>query len=479
MADDLWILKIFDSSSMAVLEEDFIAAKYGVSRLVFEWQKSIRHSREALDAHHDRMCAIGQIARLLLDYGKYLDLPYWSRANRYKGRGCKAWQIIPAANCFATYMDMLTDVGKAVGVPSAIAEVKTSRVDIPVYSLNIEPYHTYVSGGIATHNCLYAFKGATPEAFLNPPLPPEQVRILNQSYRVPRAVHALACGWVEQLSTRQPKLYRPRDFEGTVDRLPITYKYLAALQEPLNAWLKAGKTVALLASCSYMVDPVKHQLRAWGIPYHNPWRRTRGDWNPLLGKQDSVSAAQRVLSYLRPSRNAGWWTYKELWDWAGIIEADPIFSHGAKTAMRRKAEDELTGLLPVETRDLDAWIADAAAPQAAISGDLTWYQAHLLKSAQKPIAYACAIVESCGVEALTKVPQTIIGTIHSVKGGEADIVILFPDLSRAGFEEWCRPGPSRDSIVRMVYVGITRAKESLYLADPIGPIAVQISAGAA
>lgn len=335
----------------------------------------------------------------------------------------------------------------------------------------------YIAGD--DDQCLYAFKGATPEAFLNPPLPPEQVRVLNQSYRVPRAVHALACGWVEQLSTRQPKLYRPRDFEGTVDRLPITYKYLASLHEPLRAWLKAGKTVALLASCSYMVDPVKHQLRAWGIPYHNPWRRTRGDWNPLLGKQDSVSAAQRVLSYLRPSRNDGWWTYKELWDWAGIIEADPIFAHGAKTAIRRKAEDELTSLLPVETRDLDAWIADAAAPQAAISGDLAWYQAHLLKSAQKPIAYACAIVEACGVEALTKVPQTIIGTIHSVKGGEADIVILFPDLSRAGFEEWCRPGPSRDSIVRMVYVGITRAKESLYLADPIGPIAVQISAGAA
>lgn len=478
MADDLWILKIFDSSSMAVLEEDFIAAKYGVSRLVFEWQKSIRHSREALDAHHDRMCAIGQIARLLLDYGKYLDLPYWSRANRYKGRGCKAWQIIPAANCFATYMDMLTDVGKAVGVPSAIAEVKTSRVDIPVYSLNVEPYHTYVSGGIATHNCLYAFKGASPEAFLNPVLPPEQVRVLEQSYRVPRTVHALACSWVEQLTMRQPKAYRPRDFEGIVDRLPITYKYLAALQEPLTAWLKAGKTVALLATCSYMIDPVKHQLREWGIPYHNPWRRSRGDWNPLLGKQDSVSAAQRVLAYLRPSRNAGWWTYQDLWNWAGVIEADPIFTHGAKTAIRRKAEDELTGLLPVETRDLDAWIADQAAPHAAISGDVAWYQAHLLKSAQKPIAYACAIVEACGVEALTKVPQTVIGTIHSVKGGECDVVILFPDLSRAGFEEWCRPG-SRDSIVRMMYVGMTRAKESLYVADPISPIAVQIPIGAA
>jgi superfamily I DNA/RNA helicase len=326
---------------------------------------------------------------------------------------------------------------------------------------------------------LYAFKGADPQAFLTPALPPEQVRVLEQSYRVPRAVHALACSWVEQLTLRQPKVYRPRDFEGTVDRLPVTYKYLASLRDPLAGWLKDKKTVALLASCSYMVDPIKHQLRAWGIPFHNPWRRSRGDWNPLLGKKDSVSAAQRVLAYLRPSRNEGWWTYRDLWDWAGVIESERIFAHGAKTAMRRKAEDELTSSQPVETSDLEAWIVDVQAPQATIAGDLAWYQAHLLKSAQRPIAYACSIVEACGVEALTKEPQTVIGTIHSVKGGECDVVILFPDLSRAGFEEWCSPGVRRDSIVRMFYVGMTRAKESLYLADAASPVAVVLSGGAA
>lgn len=334
----------------------------------------------------------------------------------------------------------------------------------------------YIAGD--DDQCLYAFKGATPEAFLSPALPQEQVRVLDQSYRVPKAVHAVACAWVEKLSTRQPKVYRPRDFEGTVDRLPINYKYTAGLNERLDAWLKAGKTVAILASCSYLIDPVKHQLRTWGVPFHNPYRPNRGDWNPLHGKRDVVSASMRVLAYLRPSQHRGWWTYRDLWDWAGVLEADPIFIHGAKTAMRRKAEDELTRECEVDPRDLDAWFADKTAAAAATTGDLAWYQQHLLKSAQKPIAYACAIATYRGIGALTKVPQVTIGTIHSVKGGEADIVILFPDLSSSGFEEWCKPGNGRDSVVRMFYVGMTRAKESLYVAQAGCPLSVELPVSA-
>ena len=37
---------------------------------------------------------------------------------------------------------------------------------------------------------IYAFTGATPEAFLDPDIPDDHKIILKQSYRVPRAVHA-------------------------------------------------------------------------------------------------------------------------------------------------------------------------------------------------------------------------------------------------------------------------------------------------
>jgi ATP-dependent exoDNAse (exonuclease V) beta subunit len=50
--------------------------------------------------------------------------------------------------------------------------------------------------------------------------------------------------------------------------------------------------------------------------------------------------------------------------------------------------------------------------------------------------------------------------VHSVKGGEAAAVILYPDLSRAAMMEYQK---DPDSVIRTFYVGMTRARESLYI----------------
>ena len=68
-----------------------------------------------------------------------------------------------------------------------------------------------------------------------------------------------------------------------------------------------------------------------------------------------------------------------------------------------------------------------------------------------------------GPHSLIEDPQVIVGTIHSVKGGQADVVYLFPDLSRAGNANYQVAGPSRDSVIRAFYVGATRARETLYI----------------
>lgn len=59
-----------------------------------------------------------------------------------------------------------------------------------------------------------------------------------------------------------------------------------------------------------------------------------------------------------------------------------------------------------------------------------------------------------------------MGTIHSVKGGEADVVVLFPDLSAAGMRQWVGPWEGRDAVIRCFYVGMTRARETLVICQP-------------
>ena len=68
----------------------------------------------------------------------------------------------------------------------------------------------------------------------------------------------------------------------------------------------------------------------------------------------------------------------------------------------------------------------------------------------------------------------IVGTIHSVKGGEADVVYLFPDLSQAGAAQYERSGAPHDSVIRLFYVGATRARETLYICQRETGMAVTI-----
>jgi len=68
----------------------------------------------------------------------------------------------------------------------------------------------------------------------------------------------------------------------------------------------------------------------------------------------------------------------------------------------------------------------------------------------------------------------IVGTIHSVKGGQADVVFLFPDLSPAGDAAYQRHGAQRDSVIRLFYVGMTRARHTLYVCQKESSMAVAI-----
>jgi hypothetical protein len=65
-------------------------------------------------------------------------------------------------------------------------------------------------------------------------------------------------------------------------------------------------------------------------------------------------------------------------------------------------------------------------------------------------------------EKLTQKPRIKIGTIHSVKGGEADHVILMKDLAYKTYREMSKnPDPEN----RVFYVGVTRAKIKLTVVE--------------
>jgi len=320
---------------------------------------------------------------------------------------------------------------------------------------------------------LYGFKGATPDAFLDPPLPPDRVRVLDQSYRVPRAVHAAAEHWITAVSRRQPKVYLPRDADGLARYgEEFLWPRPDAMVRDLQGQLDAGRSVMVLASCAYMLDPLKKSLKENGLPFHNPYRASRNDWNPLVASGKSVSTAQRVLAYLILDERifgdmARAWTGGDVKRWSHLIQKKGVFRRGAAAAIAGLPDRELS------YAEVASLFETPEAAEAAVEPSLQWFKDNLLGSIRARAEYPIKIAETRGPKALYETPKLVIGSIHSVKGAQADTVYLFPDLPPSGNRDWLSGQTGVDAIVRQFYVGMTRAAEELVICRPATPVSLK------
>jgi DNA helicase II / ATP-dependent DNA helicase PcrA len=320
---------------------------------------------------------------------------------------------------------------------------------------------------------IYGWKGATPRGFLEPAIPDDHNRVLEQSYRVPRAVHSLATQWIEQSNYRYSTVYRPRDDNGSAEPSNSRYSYPA---ETINLCQRAsseGRTSMVLASCAYMLGTTVRLLREAGVPFHNPWRKKNGAWNPMRGGSERLAAflVADVGSEIGTHR-ARLWTWSELWKWAEIVEANSTFKHGAKALIQARAADErrekkAEQLQPVDLVSILTKDALTSLRQAMLANAATkWLRERALPSRVRDILYPIAIVRELGPGALASRPLVTVGSIHSVKGGEAAEVHLFPDLSPSGMAEWSQDNEGEDAVRRLFYVAMTRAKHSVHICQP-------------
>ena len=327
---------------------------------------------------------------------------------------------------------------------------------------------------------IFSFTGASPDAILDPDIPEDHKIILKQSFRVPRAVHAVANKLIRQVTRRQEKIYLARPEDGAVQRLSTgTYKSTEYfILKSAEEHLRQGKSVMFLAACSYMLQPVVAALRKRGIPFHNPYRKSNGFWNPLrIGKKGS--SASRILALLVAHRDFGEghrpWTHGDVALWAESMAAKGILKHGMKkklqqydpaqtATMERLDEIFETGAL---ASLMDAWDGDYRAL-------LDWWCRLVTADIRGRVQFPADVAAAHGPRALMDPPQVVVGTIHSVKGGQADVVYLFPDLSQAGDSQYNRAGVPHDSVIRVFYVGVTRARETLYICQRASGMAVTI-----
>lgn len=246
--------------------------------------------------------------------------------------------------------------------------------------------------------CLYQWMGTDPSLLMGRPCDKETVLV--QSYRVPRAVHRLA---TKIICTTE---YQPRPVPGEVLELPITevLDRFAALDD---------STGFILVRNLFLLPSLIEELYQWGIPFEN----LRGP-SPFKGKTAANILTMRQLFEGEPVY------INELWSFISKIPQKQNFKRGLKAEIQNMVRGEVQldlTLDELKDRFTDSFLQD---PLGALG------------IAPLTRAYFNRVIERYGETALLERPQVTIGTIHSVKGMEADWVAIFPDMSKRTWLGW-------------------------------------------
>ena len=269
---------------------------------------------------------------------------------------------------------------------------------------------------------IYRWSGADVDKFV---LLPGASEVLSQSYRVPGSVHRVASSVVSRIRKRQKKELSPRTEEGSVTRLYDPH----GINFNNKEWL-------VLAQANYMLNELASSMRSSGHFFER--------FNtPSLGKK--VRTAIGSWSHLQASP-LNEITLKDAQNlYAYISTGEQGVGRGAKKMLDRAEEQDLFTLKTLREHF------------GLHVEDVPWDLA-LDRVQDEDRAYATALLNR-GVDIFKK-PKIRLSTIHGAKGGEADNVLLFLDLSGKAITEMER---NPDDAYRVLYVGVTRAKENLIL----------------
>jgi hypothetical protein len=305
------------------------------------------------------------------------------------------------------------------------------------------------------YQCVYGFRGADPSLLLD--LAGEgHEDTLHRSRRVPRAVHE----WAAQLL---PRVSYGANFQNVGEILDLA-----------DACHGSGQSLMILATCGYLLNDTIPGLREERIPFGNRWSPSNPTWNPLTAKS-RLNALQAFLGIDHVGGKSHttdrWWTPTEMWAWTDPMQVRGNLKHGVRTSELWPATEEPKLCNEPIPRDiLEEWLGVKTIEffeKADWREKLAWWQDRMLPGPRDKYEYLIGVARKHGLEEIFKRPSLTVGTIHSVKGGEARNVIVYPDLSWAALTVWLkRDTDSRDSILQQFYVAATRASERLMLCSP-------------
>ena len=279
---------------------------------------------------------------------------------------------------------------------------------------------TYIAGD--DDQAIFKWAGADVDSFIALKEEVDQIDTLKQSYRIPGGpIHELSQSIIERVNNRFDKTYKPREATGKLNR----YSDLTQVDMSQGEWL-------VLASANYFLDDIKDlcELQGWyfshkgrnSIPVDllmaiQHWQ----EWSK--GSMLNVIQIKNIYSYLGDNVTRGYRTGKTMNNDLTYTQEDCIAEHGLQT---NKVWYEAFTKIDTNTEN---------------------YIRNMLANKEK----------------ISQTPRITMSTIHGAKGGEADNVLLLPDITKSSIDQNDR---EPDELHRLFYVAVTRAKENLHILEP-------------
>lgn len=275
---------------------------------------------------------------------------------------------------------------------------------------------TYIAGD--DDQAIFRWAGADVDHFIGLD---GDVRILDQSYRIPAVVHDLSFDIIRAVSRRRDKQFKPAAHEGS-----ITYHNdIEHVDMSQGTWL-------LLARNVYMLRELVELCHREGYAY---------ECQGMSPRKSEALLAIRSWEKLRKGE---------------YIQADQlklVYAH-----MSKRMVDH--GHLNLKTLTEDMVNMDLLHEKYGLQTKAIWHAALDRISDEEKEYFLAALRQG---ESLTGDPRIQISTIHGSKGGEADNVLLITDMSPKtynGYQE------NQDDELRVFYVAATRTKKNLHIITP-------------
>jgi superfamily I DNA/RNA helicase len=285
----------------------------------------------------------------------------------------------------------------------------------------------YVAGD--DDQAIYHWAGADPKEFIE--LAGTE-QILQQSYRVPSSIQSTAYTIARRIRNRRSKHWEPRNAKG--EKHWEVYLDSIDINKYPGTWM-------ILARNGYLVPQLKSWVESQGLlySYHGGYKSINADHLNALTAWEAIRKGRMALA-------------EHISDMLNVMRNEVI----------RMNREKFNKVKPDTAFSLETLIKtfDFKGP----SPHKNWYEVMKGISFSKREYYA-AIVRT-GTNIMQK-PRIHVDTIHSVKGGEADNVLLLTDMAYRSWLALQNPHHA-DAEHRVFYVAVTRAKERLFLMEPEG-----------